>query len=115
MRFPIVLIAGGILGSITLALTKYLLDYVAIALIYLLGVIGWRFLVGLPRKTTFRLWVFFALAWAAVVCLAYADAFRQENNYHLGIWSCIGSGLGFITAVIGAIFYFTGEDRKRKD
>ncbi len=115
IRMLIAVVVGSVIGGVTLLLTKYLPDYVAIALMYSLGVAGWAFLVRLPKKGTIKLWVFFALGWASVVSLTYSQQWKYQHNNQLNAWSWIGMGLGAITAIVGGIFYFTNEDRKGKN
>src|SRR5438477_6241577 len=85
IRVPIVLVFIGVIGAVMLLLSAFGPAYVAVALVYLLGLLGWGLLIGFPRKEDIakrgsmfvRLWVFSDLLSASALCLIYADALRQ--------------------------------------
>jgi len=71
----------------------------------------WRFLVGFPKRETKRFWIFSALIWGGIVCLVYAESFRQHYHVLIG-WYWIGVGLQLLTGILGVIF--TRADKSKR-
>src|SRR5437870_10570542 len=123
IRIPIVLVFIGIIGGVMLLLSAFVPAYAAVALVYLLGLLGWGFLIGFPRKediakrgsTFVRLWVFFAFLWASALCLMYADALRQGHDSASTIWTLIGFGLAVPAVIVGRVFYTWKRPRRRDE
>jgi hypothetical protein len=106
---PVLALVLAVAASFVIVLpTKYLPDYIALPLVFALGMTVWALIFGFPKRASRRFWVFSALTWASAICLTYSDAFNQ-HNHALNGWYWVGIGLGGLDVVLGIAAYFRGK------
>ncbi len=117
VRIPIVLVLAGIIGGIMLKLSEFIPGYLAVLLFFLLGLIGWGFVIGLPvgqKKGLMKVWVFFALLWGSALCLIYAEGLYQHHDSSSLVWSVLGWVLGISAFVVLYVFFPSPRKTSRK-
>ncbi len=108
VRLPVVLILAAVIGGIMLKLSTFMPGYLAILLFFLLGLVGWGFVIGFPigqKKNLMKVWVWFALAWGGALCLIYAQGLHQRHDDSSLVWSVLGWVLGISAFVVLYVFF----------
>ncbi len=117
VRIPIVLVLAGIVGGIMLKLSEFIPGYLAVLLFFLLGLVGWKFVIGLPigqKKGLMKVWVFFALLWGSALCLIYAEGLHQHHDSSSLAWSVLGWVLGISAFVVVYVFFPSPRKTSKK-
>jgi hypothetical protein len=113
VRFVLVLVFAGMVGSSVMFLSRFMPDYVAVALVFLAGMVGLGFLLGVPRRQTLFVWLLFGLGWASAICLIYSRGLGwRSNQSHAWYW--VGIGFAGLLAALVAIESLLSKLRRRQ-
>lgn len=86
----VIVVAGGIIFG----LSRFVPYYIALLLTYFLGLLGWGLLIGFPSRLkegedVVKVWAFFALFWAAMLCGIYAEGLDQRHDSSWILWAAL--------------------------
>jgi hypothetical protein len=113
VRFVLVLVFAGIVGSSVMFLSRFVPDYVAVLVVYMAGLVGLGFLLGIPRRQTLFVWLFFALGWASAICLIYSRAFSGRSS-QLDPWFWLGIGFAGLATALVAVESLWSKYKERR-